>query len=503
MIVPKTVVTTVFLALVLDLLAFTIPLPLFPRLIAWYMSKETAPDALINRLLSLCHAIRTGILNTEPAISRWTAAYPALQKPLEWLLLGGSKSIAGVTESHKNWDVVLLGGLMGSLFSFCQCIISPWLGRLADRYGRKKVLLATMVGNILSAVIWIQSTSFASYLLSRLVAGLSEGNVQLSTAIIGDVTTEASRSRSLALVGIAFSICFTLGPSLGAYFASRPHPLPSVEDRFNVYALPALLSLALLLVETLYLAIVLPETKGFKAPETEPVVAKEGEKVDGVQSPAATETKAGAETPASKLRRLKEITNLHGYFLLLFSGAEFTLTFLTYDMFAASNAYNGRLLSYIGILAAFIQARRVRPSMARIGEIKVATHGIATCVVGLLALSTIPITKSWSISWLPHVQLYVAATCLAMTSASVVTGLTAGAAKCCDEERAELKRGRAMGTFRSRGQLGRAVGPLIATGLYWLRGPTTAYLILGVALGLVLHFAPKGKLAVRSTKKTQ
>jgi hypothetical protein len=34
----------------------------------------------------------------------------------------------GGIEGGKNWDVVLLGGAMGSLFSFCQCFISPWLG---------------------------------------------------------------------------------------------------------------------------------------------------------------------------------------------------------------------------------------------------------------------------------------------------------------------------------------------------------------------------------------
>lgn len=51
----------------------------------------------------------------------------------------------------------------------------------------------------------------SSYLLSRIIGGLSEGNVQLSTAIISDVTTPSTRSRSLALVGIAFSVCFTLG----------------------------------------------------------------------------------------------------------------------------------------------------------------------------------------------------------------------------------------------------------------------------------------------------
>lgn len=70
---------------------------------------------------------------------------------------------------------------------------------VSDRYGRKRVLLATMIGNIISTVIWLESTSFvsllyrpdvsyradriwqSSFLLSRLVGGLSEGNVQLST----------------------------------------------------------------------------------------------------------------------------------------------------------------------------------------------------------------------------------------------------------------------------------------------------------------------------------
>lgn len=157
---PNSIVTTVFIALVLDLLAFTIPLPLFPRLIEWYLSKDTSSDSLISRSLAFCSSIRAPIHALRPTSAALSSKAG-----------GGS----------KNWDVVLLGGMMGSLFSFCQCIISPWLGRLADRYGRRKVLIATMVGNIVSVTIWIKSTSFESYLMSRLVGGLSEGNVQLST----------------------------------------------------------------------------------------------------------------------------------------------------------------------------------------------------------------------------------------------------------------------------------------------------------------------------------
>lgn len=86
---------------------------------------------------------------------------------------------------------------MGSVFSGLQFIVSPQIGALSDRYGRKNVLLISMLGNILSAVVsvcwyqswipilrisfrWIQSTTFASYMLSRVIGGLSEGNVQLA-----------------------------------------------------------------------------------------------------------------------------------------------------------------------------------------------------------------------------------------------------------------------------------------------------------------------------------
>jgi hypothetical protein len=108
----KAVVRTVFLALVLDLLAFTMPLPLFPRLIAWYLERETLQSplqglqgtTLLARLLKASHAWRSYLLS-------WSGATTTLAKA-----------------SAKNWDVVLLGGAMGSLFSFCQCIISPWLG---------------------------------------------------------------------------------------------------------------------------------------------------------------------------------------------------------------------------------------------------------------------------------------------------------------------------------------------------------------------------------------
>nr|XP_018264735.1 uncharacterized protein I303_02914 [Kwoniella dejecticola CBS 10117]OBR86893.1 hypothetical protein I303_02914 [Kwoniella dejecticola CBS 10117] len=449
----KSIVKIVFFALVLDLLAFTIPLPLFPRLTAWYLKLDSSPDSLLSRLLLISREWRSILLS-----------------------FNGSSRIRA-EEGNKQWDIVLLGGLMGSLFSF-----------LSDKYGRKRILLATMLGNILSAVIWIQSTSFASFLLSRLVGGLSEGNVQLSTAIISDVTVSSNRSKSLALVGIAFSICFTLGPSLGAYFASQPVPpaLYSSDIKLNVYAVPATISLVLLVIETLYLAARLPETKGWNkaADEKSPSKADEGRSQSHL-----------ALTAEEKLDRLRFVGRLHGLFLLFFSGAEFTLTFLTYDLFSASNAENGRLLSYIGILSALLQARHVRPSLARLGELRLSSYGILSCVIALSLLATLPYSVSTPSSstspssGISATMLYLAATCLSYTSATVVTGLTASAASLIDDTNPKLQRGKALGGFRSRGQLGRAVGPLLASSLYWVKGPTVAYATLAGCLSLVYLLA--------------
>lgn len=272
---------------------------------------------------------------------------------------------------------------------------------------------------------------------------------------------------------------------------------------WNVFAFPAAISLVLLVLETLYLLVKLPETRTW---------AKKG--IVQAKEPKA---KASVE---DRLTRLKQLGRAHGMFLFFFSGvscpemapsrvwcrhiidqdeevveafrlgiprtkeqAEFTLTFLTYDLFSYTNAQNGRLLSFIGILSASLQGRYVRPRMAKIGEVKMASTGIFSCVSALLLLALLPSVPPS----MTTVTLYTAAACLAYTSATVVSCLTSAAAGQCDDDvgnegDARLKRGVALGRYRSAGQLGRAIGPLLASSAYWLAGPQLAYSTLGICL---------------------
>jgi len=472
----------VFLSLILDLFAFTIPLPLFPRLIEWYSLRESSdPNGFLSRVLGFVTAVRS-----------------VLYKP-------------GV--HSRRWDIVLLGGLMGSVFSTLQFIVSPWIGSLSDKYGRKRILLLTMIGNILSAVIWVQSTTFASYMLSRVVGGLSEGNVQLAIAILSDVTSPETRSNALAHVGIAFAICFCIGPPIGAYFASRPLPksMNSLGLDLNVYAVPAFLTLVLLVVETAFLFVALPETRGRKrisASQEKPKAPPVNENGNGKHSSGPPKP-ISKRTVQSRIDVLEALRRLHFFFLTIFSGVEFTLTFLTFDLLDWSNTQNGKLIGSIGIVSALLQGGYVRRSMSKLGEGKMARRGVSSCAIAFISLALLPRYVQTQPS-LTFKLLQIAAVCMAFTSATVVNSLTAFASLQCDEghfdevtgkiveEHPQLAKGTALGKFRSAGQLGRALGPLLACASYWTFGPSITYGVSAIAM-ITLSLSMKSIAATKSS----
>ena len=309
------------------------------------------------------------------------------------------------------------------------------------------------------------------------------------SAIISDVSTPETRSKALAQVGIAFAICFCIGPPIGAYFASKPLPKSwNVEGiEFNVYAAPAILTLVLLVVETVFLIFALPETRGkgktYKKSDlvSEKVTNHPQEKHEESPGPVRTE---------KRISLLKTLRILHFSFLSVFSGMEFTFTFLTFDrklyllglyemliltfeyaVLDWSNSQNGKLIGSIGIISALLQGGYVRRSMAKVGEGNIARRGVASCTAGLILLSLLPKYVQSSPSTAIKL-LQMAAICMAFTSATVVNALTALASLQCNEggadqstgkvieEHPELAKGKALGKFRSSGQLGRAIGPI-------------------------------------------
>ncbi len=111
-------------------------------------------------------------------------------------------------------------GIIVAVYSLMQFIFNPLMGRLSDRYGRRPLILLTLLTTSFSYLIFSLSNSFILLFISRIVAGIGGSNISVAQAYIADVTTSAERSKGMGLIGAAFGLGFVFGPLIGGYLAS-------------------------------------------------------------------------------------------------------------------------------------------------------------------------------------------------------------------------------------------------------------------------------------------
>jgi len=112
-------------------------------------------------------------------------------------------------------------GLLISVYAFFQLLAGPPLGNLSDRYGRKPVLLFSQIGTFLGFLLLGFANSLWMAFASRIVDGITAGNLTVAQAYIADVTKPSERTKSFAVIGIAFGIGFLIGPAATGVIAQR------------------------------------------------------------------------------------------------------------------------------------------------------------------------------------------------------------------------------------------------------------------------------------------
>jgi len=411
----KSVFGIVFLTIFLDMVGFSIIFPLFP--------------AMLDHYLFLEQSMGGGILSNF----------------VSWV--SGFGNQASIDNPSFRLETVIFGGILGSLYAVLQFVFAPIWGGLSDRYGRKPILMFTLFGTALGYFLWIMSGNFWLLVVSRLIGGMAGGNISVATAAIADVTSREKRSKGMAFVGIAFGLGFVLGPAIGG-IASQWDWSASELVFFGMhpFSAAATISFSLAILNLLWLSVgfseTLPAEKRSKSTSFLPAVCRMGE----VTSPDARRTCMS-----------------YLFYMISFSGMEFTLTFLAVERFSFSPKDLGEMFLLIGGTLILVQGVVVRRFVNRIGERNMAHLGI---LIGFFAFLVIALADSYSLF---YPGLFLMSSGVALISPTL-TALTSLSSK-------DSEQGVNLGIFRSCGSIARSIGPISAGLIYFTYGSSIAYII--------------------------
>lgn len=426
-----------FFILFIDIVGFTLIFPLFPTLAKYYL-EVSANDPLLHLIFSWVQAIQNFFPSSH--------------------------------HSAMN-QIVFFGGILGALYSVCQFLFAPLWGHLSDRWGRRPILMSSLIGILVGSFLWIFAGSFTLLVVARLLGGIMSGNISTATAVVADMTSAKERSKGMAIIGIAFALGFILGPALGGIFSlwDLPKHFPNVPG-LNPFSGVATFSFLLALINFLLLLFLFRETLTKEVREARELELK--------NNPGAATLPQRSINPLVLFKPFPfpgaNKTNIaYFFFLSAFAGMEFTLTFLAAERFGFGPMDNAKMFVYIGFFIVLIQGGLVRRKAHQWGEKRMTLWGMGLIIPGLIIVALCG----------SRISLYLGLTFLAIGSAMVIPCITSLASLYTPPEH----QGKVLGVFRSLGALARVVGPITASLLYGISVSSLPYWI--GALFMVLPLA--------------
>lgn len=320
-------------------------------------------------------------------------------------------------------------GLLFASFSISQLVAAPLLGELSDRWGRRPVLIISLIGTAVSFAMLAMAQSLAMLFAARIVDGLSGGNITTARAYIADITTEEDRARAFGLLGAAFGLGFIVGPALGGLFSHIS------------YVAPIWAAMVITLMATALAWLWLPET--------------------------VHRATVGGFSPWHAIRDVAARPNLRVLLAVDFVyWTAFAVYQTTFALFGARRfgfeaAQTGYLLSAFGFLGVIVQGGLVGPIVAVLGERRTLTIGLVATAIG------------WGGSAITHsLAVFVAM----LVPGAVGIGLCNATLSALISNASGVdEQGRVQGAAGGLESFGRAIGPLWGNGLLQAYGEGAAY----------------------------
>ena len=340
-------------------------------------------------------------------------------------------------------------GLILTVYSLAQFIFLPVLGRLSDRFGRRPIILWSLLIEVVSLALTALSGSFLLLLLTRFIGGMGAANIGAAQAVVSDTTPPAERAKGMGFIGAAIGLGFVLGPALGGALVTLGLTAP-----FWFAAGVALINAALVF-------FLLPETR--------------------VRRPAAAAVATAAQRPGSLGSALMETVRNPAVVRLLGINLLYTVAFTAmeamYPLFsqktfgwgATQNAY---LFVFVGVIMVIVQGGLVGRLAKLWGVQGLLIIGLALLAAGLLLLPF-------------GTQLAVMLIAVGALSAGsgVVSSMSSALASLAS---ADETQGQTLSLVQSSGGLGRVVGPVAAGWLFAVGGAGAPFVVGGLLAALAL-----------------
>ena len=251
----------------------------------------------------------------------------------------------------------LMVTMLTVIYAGAQFFAAPALGKISDRVGRRPVLLASVFGSAVGYFIFGIGGALWVLLLSRLIDGITGGNISTASAYIIDISKPEERTKNFTLLGMAYGVGFILGPALGG-----------VLGQWSLNA-PVYLAGSIFLVSTALVYFLLPESLP-------------------VESRAKSRLCLNDFNPFASVAQMVFKPGL-GLILLIvalfnfsFDGVNSVMGIFIKNKFTASPLTLGLLFVFVGIATAFVQGALLERLVPRFGEKRMAFVGLLGSVIG-------------------------------------------------------------------------------------------------------------------------
>ncbi len=304
-----------------------------------------------------------------------------------------------------------------TVYSLAQFVAAPLWGQASDRWGRRPLLLASILMTAVMLAAFASATSLWMLFLFRGLHGIMTANIAIAQACMADLTTMETRARGMGLIGAGFGIGFTIGPWLGGELAV-----------FGL-AVPIWVAAGLSLLNFILGVFFLPETRVPGARHTHRPI-----------DPLALGR-------ALRHPRVGASIVLTFVFIFAFAAMESTFTLFAEHAHGLRPEQIGRLFGIVGVVGALIQGGLIHRLVKRYGEAALLPPAFLTMAVGLTALPLTPLGPPL------YAEFALIASGQGVVSPALQSLISRGVS--ADEQ------GEILGSNQSMGALARAAGPLL------------------------------------------